>query len=192
MGAEQIAAVGPVDVICGGFPCQDISFAGAGAGLDGDRSWLWREYARLVGELRPRYVSVENVAALLDRGLGRVLGDLAALGYDAEWHCIPASAVGALHARDRIWVVAYPERHVIQGRSLIAAAWEAESRKEQLPGLLLARLEDEVSAARIWRDRHGVPSRLDVARNRAIGNAVYPKIPEIIGRAILQAEGRVT
>lgn len=99
--------VGPVDVICGGFPCQDISFAGKGAGLAGERSGLWREYARLVRELRPAFVIVENVAALLGRGLGDVLGDLAALGYDAWWDCIPASAVGAPHRRDRLWVVAY-------------------------------------------------------------------------------------
>lgn len=97
-----------VDVICGGFPCQDISFAGKGAGLAGERSGLWREYARLVREFRPDYVIVENVAALLGRGLGDVLGDLAALGYDAWWDCIPASAVGAPHRRDRLWLVAYP------------------------------------------------------------------------------------
>lgn len=96
------------DVICGGFPCQDISIAGKAAGIDGSRSGLWSEYARIVGELRPRYVIVENVAALLGRGLDRVLRDLAALGYDAEWHCIPACAVGAPHIRDRIWIVAYP------------------------------------------------------------------------------------
>jgi DNA (cytosine-5)-methyltransferase 1 len=102
------APTGFADVICGGFPCQDISVAGKGAGLAGERSGLWREYARLVGEIRPRFVIVENVAALLSRGLGEVLGDLAALGYDAEWHCIPASAVGARHRRDRLWIVAYP------------------------------------------------------------------------------------
>jgi len=97
-----------VHVICGGFPCQDISFAGKGAGLAGERSGLWREYARLIGEFRPDYVIVENVAALLGRGLGDVLGDLAALGYDAWWDCIPAAAVGAPHRRDRLWIVAYP------------------------------------------------------------------------------------
>jgi DNA (cytosine-5)-methyltransferase 1 len=95
------------DVICGGFPCQDISNAGRRAGIDGERSGLWSEYARIIGELRPRYVIVENVAALLGRGIERVLGDLAALGFDAEWHCIPASAVGAPHRRDRVWIVAY-------------------------------------------------------------------------------------
>jgi len=112
--------VGPVDAICGGFPCQDISFAGKGAGLAGERSGLWREYARLVRELRPRYVIVENVAALLGRGLGDVLGDLASLGYDAWWDCIPASAVGAPHRRDRLWIVAYPggEQHEGYGDAL--------------------------------------------------------------------------
>jgi DNA (cytosine-5)-methyltransferase 1 len=97
-----------VDVLVGGFPCQDLSNAGKGAGLDGERSGLWSEYARLIRELRPRYVVVENVSALLARGMGRVLGDLAACGYDAEWDCIPASAVGAPHRRDRVWIIAYP------------------------------------------------------------------------------------
>lgn len=108
--AKRLAADGiAVDVICGGFPCQDISTAGKGAGLAGERSGLWSEIARLVGELRPQYVIVENVSALLGRGLGTVLGDLAALRYDAEWHCIPASHVGAPHRRDRIWIIAYPQ-----------------------------------------------------------------------------------
>lgn len=108
--SERLAADGiAVDVICGGFPCQDISLAGNGEGLAGERSGLWFEYARLIGELRPRYVIVENVAALLGRGLDAVLGSMAALGYDAEWHCIPAAAVGAPHRRDRLWIVAYPD-----------------------------------------------------------------------------------
>jgi len=107
--AARLAADGiAVDVICGGFPCQDISVAGKGAGIEGERSGLWSEYTRIIGELRPSYVIVENVSALLSRGLDRVLGDLAAVGYDAEWHCIPASAVGAPHIRDRVWIVAYP------------------------------------------------------------------------------------
>ncbi len=102
------AEIESVDLLCGGFPCQDISLVGFGGGINGTRSGLWSEYARLVGELRPRYVVVENVPALLVRGLERVLGDLAALGYDAEWDCLPASAFGAPHRRDRIWIVAYP------------------------------------------------------------------------------------
>ena len=105
--AERLAADGiAADLICGGFPCQDISNAGKRAGIGGERSGLWAEYARLIGEIRPRYVIVENVAALLGRGVERVLGDLAALGFDAEWHCIPASAVGAPHRRDRVWIIA--------------------------------------------------------------------------------------
>jgi len=98
-----------VDVICGGFPCQDISVAGKGAGLAGARSGLWYEFARIIGELRPRYVIVENVAALLSRGMDTVLGDLSTLGYDAEWHVVPASAVGAPHRRDRVWIVGYAD-----------------------------------------------------------------------------------
>lgn len=113
--AERLRADGiEADVICGGFPCQDISLAGKGAGIDGAQSGLWAEFARLIGDLRPRYAIVENVSALLNRGLGRVLGDLAAIGYDAEWHCISAAAVGAPHRRDRIWIVAYPEREQLR------------------------------------------------------------------------------
>jgi len=95
-----------VDIIAGGFPCQDISYAGLGAGLDGERSGLFFEAIRLVRELQPRAVVLENVAALLTRGLDRVLGTLAEIGYDAEWHCIPAAAVGAPHIRDRVFVIA--------------------------------------------------------------------------------------
>ena len=109
--ADRLRADGiSVDVIAGGFPCQDISVAGRGAGIDGERSGLWSEFARLIGEIRPRYVIVENVSALLSRGLAEVLGDLAEIGYDAEWHCIPAAAVGAPHIRDRIWIIANPEK----------------------------------------------------------------------------------
>lgn len=109
LSAERLAQDGispPPELLCGGWPCQDISLAGLGAGLAGERSGLWSEFARLIGELRPRYALMENVAALLARGLGEVLADLAALGYDAEWHCIPAAALGAPHRRDRIWIIA--------------------------------------------------------------------------------------
>lgn len=108
--ADRLRADGiAVDVICGGFPCQDISNGGHRVGIGGERSGLWSEIARLSGELRPDFIILENVAALLGRGLGRVLGDLAALWYDAEWHCLSASDLGAPHERDRIWIVAYPE-----------------------------------------------------------------------------------
>ncbi len=108
---EDVQEVGsgeldPVDVICGGFPCQDISAAGAGAGLGGERSGLWFEFLRIIREMEPRFVIVENVSALLIRGMGTVLGGLAESGYNVEWDCIPAQAVGAPHRRDRLFLVA--------------------------------------------------------------------------------------
>lgn len=96
-----------VDVLCGGFPCQDISFAGKGAGLAGARSGLWFEYARIIRELRPSYIVIENVAALRTRGLDVVLAEISALGYDMWWDCIPASAIGAPHRRDRLFIIAW-------------------------------------------------------------------------------------
>ena len=101
----------PVDIIAGGFPCQDISNAGHGEGITGSRSGLFFEAMRVVRKLRPRYVVLENVPALLARGMGAVCGELAASGYDAEWDCIPAAAVGAPHRRDRIFVVAIANGH---------------------------------------------------------------------------------
>lgn len=97
---------GIVDVVSGGFPCQDISAAGKGAGIDGERSGLWREMARIIGEVRPRFVFVENSPLLVGRGLAVVISDLAEMGYDAQWSCLSASDIGAPHKRDRIWLVA--------------------------------------------------------------------------------------
>ncbi len=100
--------VAPVDMLTGGFPCQDLSYAGKGAGIkEGSRSGLWKEFYRAIRILRPKFVFVENVSALLSRGLDIVLGDLAAIGYDAEWYCVTASSVGAPHRRDRIFIIAY-------------------------------------------------------------------------------------
>jgi len=96
---------GIVDVVSGGFPCQDISAAGKGAGIDGERSGMWGEMARIIHEVQPRFVFVENSPMLTSRGLGRVLGDLAAMGFDARWGVLGAADVGANHQRDRIWIV---------------------------------------------------------------------------------------
>ena len=97
---------GIVDVVSGGFPCQDISAAGKGAGLDGERSGLWSEMARIIREVRPRLVYVENSPMLTSRGLGKVLGDLAEMGFDAEWGVVSAADTGAPHLRERIWILA--------------------------------------------------------------------------------------
>ena len=97
---------GIVDVVSGGFPCQDISAAGGGAGIDGKKSGMWREMARIIGEVRPRYAFVENSPMLTSRGLGTVLRDLAEMGYDAEWGVLGAADIGANHQRDRIWIIA--------------------------------------------------------------------------------------
>ena len=133
--ADRLAADGiGVDVITGGFPCQDISTAGRQAGIEGERSGLWSECARLLGEIRPRYAIFENVTNLLNGDGGdwfkRVLGDISALGYDAEWHCIPASAIGAHHHRDRIWIIAYPNSDSESGRSLNAGEVQSASLLE--------------------------------------------------------------
>jgi DNA (cytosine-5)-methyltransferase 1 len=212
--ADQLAADGiAVDVICGGFPCQDISSAGNRAGIDGQRSGLWAEYARLVRELRPAFVIVENVADLLHRGLDRVLGDLASIGYDAEWHCIPAAAVDAPHFRDRLWIVAHPDRGCLHsdgpdasdGGSLPAQGLERELRGgyrsesaladahgKPVVGAAIARAERNPWPAEpaVGRVVDGIPRELVEPRLKALGNSVVPAIPELIGRAILASEQR--
>jgi DNA (cytosine-5)-methyltransferase 1 len=259
-----------VDVICGGFPCQDISIAGKGAGLAGARSGLWWEFHRLIAEIRPSWVIIENVSALRHKGLGDVLRSLAAVGYDAEWHCIPASAIGAPHRRDRIWIVAYPNGEQQQsmlsgcgaersaapapagamdfdvagsgrdrawsqdvadtdsglatdgrqrqiaaregdggrddGRRGDSDAWEValrgagQSQKDvAYTGCVTAQIQTNGRFSAIplpqrhtWWETEpdvgrvvdGVPARLD--RLKALGNAVVPQIPELIGRAIYE------
>lgn len=189
--AERLRADGHgrIDVICGGFPCQDVSSSGRKVGITGKRSALWWEFFRLIRELGPRYVVVENVSDLLSRGIGDVLGDLASVGYDAEWHCIPASFVGLPQARERVWIIAYPDGRRCQGLA---------KRDSQGP-LFVGRHDDDRLAlaqrwardARAWvrRADDGLPNRVD--RTRGLGNSVAPQIPEIIGRAIMQGE-RVT
>lgn len=107
---RRVKRLAAVDIIAGGFPCQDISNAGNREGIRGKRSGLWSEYLRIIRLVRPRYVVVENVAALLNRGIDVVLGDLAESGFDAEWDVLPACAFGAPHIRERIWLVAYPSQ----------------------------------------------------------------------------------
>lgn len=166
--------VDSVDVICGGFPCQDISNAGKRIGIGGSRSGLWSEFARLIRELRPRYVLVENVAALLVRGLDVVCGDLAASGYDAEWDCLPASLFGAPHRRDRLFLVAYPVRAGLEGPRL--SVLDSKPPRGELWRVRL-------SESDALRSRDGVPGYVD--RIRGLGNAVVPQVAEFIGRRII-------
>ena len=170
------------DIITAGFPCQDISTAGDRAGITGPRSGLWREVVRALRVVRPLYALVENVAALLDRGMGEVLGDLATLGYDTEWDCIPASHVGAPHNRDRVWIVAHSER----------GKWWAKSYHGTLGRM--GRKQQSVPWDRAWqgalREFRGMDDGLSYGVDRVdtLRNAVVPQIPEMIGRAIATAE----
>jgi DNA (cytosine-5)-methyltransferase 1 len=189
--AERLAADGiAVDVICGGFPCQDISLNGDGAGIEGARSGLWREFARLICEIRPGVVVVENVSAIVNRGLSTVLGDLASLGYDAWWDCARASNFGAPQLRDRFWCVAYSEGgeageqiarncHRVFEEARAEQASQAGGRAGLLGG------HDWSPEPAICRVVDGVSVNVD--RVSVLGNAVIPEIPYRIGRAILQA-----
>jgi len=224
LNADTLARDGiAIDAISAGFPCQDLSVAGLGQGLDGARSGLWTEVARILGDLREagqpaRFAVLENVSALLGRGLDRVLRDLAALGYDAEWHCIPASALGFPHRRDRIWIIAYANKNGLQERMYVAGVGEKAANGEQVgceanrissPSGLANSYAGELAlgsqAGRVGRfiqsiprygaraitsepvlgrGADGLPNRVD--RCGALGNAVVPQIPELIGRAILE------
>jgi len=173
------------DLICGGFPCQDISYAGKGAGLGGERSSLFYEAVRVIRVLEPRYVILENVEALLTRGLGAVLGALASLGYDAEWHCIPAASVGAPHIRDRIFVLAYASSIRLHGE------WTAGQQKQiirrtQTPSEGLRRYYTWSTEPNVGRVVDGVSARMD--RLRCVGNAVVPQVAYWIGKRILQID----
>jgi len=188
-----------IDVICGGFPCQDISIAGRQAGLDGERSGLWVHLVRLIKEVQPRYAIIENVRALLS-GPGRTgvwfrkfLSALASIGYDAEWFCIPASALGADHQRNRVWIVTYPCEERLPGRGVAGIHPPPVSpagprlRVESAICATHALSRDYWSYEPILGGRlHGVPNRVD--RIKALGNAVVPQVAEALGRAILAYE----
>ena len=190
--ADALAAAGLAPrVICGGFPCQDISLAGEGAGLAGARSGLWREQSRIIREFMPDFALVENVAALLGRGIGVVLRDLAEIGYDAEWDCIPASAVGSPQQRDRVWVVAYPSGGQTRRPVFCDCLREIKTRRSYPTSSArgrfgLRRADQWDSEPSVCRVADGVSPNVD--RVSSLGNAVVPQIPELIGRAILSAE----
>jgi DNA (cytosine-5)-methyltransferase 1 len=152
----DFTTVPKVDVLEGGFPCQDISNAGKRAGIEGSRSSLWKHFLRAISEIRPKYVSIENVAALRGRGLDVVLCDLASLGYDAEWHCISASAVGAPHRRDRIFIIAYPSSGRRDGEQRKESVCE-ERRVEELGDTNSSGLQGHLQLGQRGRDERRHP-----------------------------------
>ena len=186
--------VWPIDVIAGGFPCQDLSYAGKRAGIEGERSGLWSEFARLIGEVRPWFALMENVPGLLSAGHGRVLGDLAALGYDAVWDCVPASALGAPHRRDRVWIIAHTQHPHADLAGLHRAAQhvvgDAEPGNEQVsePRQVREILADAASGGcQGVHDGHAEP--IDVAaRSGAVCNASIAGLSDRI-RGSLERSG---
>ena len=179
---------GSVDVVCGGFPCQDLSVAGKKAGFDGARSSLYREMLRIIGECMPRYAIFENVTGLLTgesgRWFGQFLYDLAEIGFDAEWHCIPASELGAHHHRDRVWIIAHAYSERLEGRVIgESIRWGGQ----ELGTEALVDYDNKKASPKpeFCRGHDGIPKKSH--RLKQLGNAVVPQIPEVIGRAIMEA-----
>jgi DNA (cytosine-5)-methyltransferase 1 len=156
------------------------------AGLAGERSGLWREFARVVGVLRPSYVLVENVSALLARGMGAVLGELVSHGYDCEWACIPAASVGAPHIRDRVFIVGYSHCLGLEVGSCFGGNAQEElasiARANRSPGGQWHKDPAEDPESGMGRMAHGIPDRVD--RIRVLGNAVVPQVAQFIGERI--------
>lgn len=174
-----------VDVVCGGFPCTDISSSGKCEGLSGRNSGLWFDMLRVIRVLGPRIVVVENVADIVHRGLGDVLAGLAAAGFDAEWQVLPAAAFGSPQRRERAFVVAHAHGRGRQGGTQRNGKGTFTEGWNYRDGLALA--ERRAGDARSWvrRADDGIPGRVD--RLRACGNAVCPDVAEWIGRRIIEA-----
>lgn len=184
----------PVDMLVGGFPCQDISSAkqNGNEGLDGKRSGLWVDYCRLIGEVRPRWIVAENSPLLRRRGARRVLSDLNTLGYAAEWHLVPAVNAGAPHERDRFWLVAYPKGVGLEGGRYPGAVCDPASRQwaGQPP-------RSRGGGNGVWPPAPGVrgvddgiPHRVD--RIRCLGNAIVPAVALKFCKSIADYEARHT
>ena len=182
---------GAVDVVCGGFPCQDLSTAGKRAGFSGERSSLYREMLRIISECMPRYAVFENVSGLLTGESGRwfakFLYDLAEIGYDAEWHCISASYISAPHHRDRVWIIAYSNSKRQQGSPTQQVGY-AQLSQQLGREIKKVRIMPYPTESPFRRADDGIPTRLDRPRLARLGNTVVPQIPEAIGKAIVEME----
>lgn len=176
---------GIVDVVSGGFPCQDISAAGKGAGIDGEKSGLWRHMARIIGEVRPNFVLVENSPLLVRRGLAVVVGDLAEMGYDAQWCRISALDTGAPHERDRIWVIAKNMDNAISERCGPGWMYHREDDRNQSGTAGEHAIQNPIICTATghgnWpaepgmgRVAHGLANRVD--RIKALGNGQVPRV----------------
>lgn len=183
--------LGSADVVVGGFPCQDISQAGKGAGLAGERSGLFYELLRVVCLVGPRYVVLENVSAIVNFGMSDVLGELAQAGFNAEWSCIRAADLGAKHHRDRWWCVAYAVSDRSKRHLQEAISWKQALQRVQ-GCRVVAHLRDGPSACtpRLLRGTDGLPFKLD--RLRAIGNAVVPQVAMIPLARVLELHRQTT
>lgn len=184
-----------INVVTGGFPCQDLSIAGRKGGLSASRSGLWGEMHRIICEYRPEYVIIENVANLLNGENGqwftKLLSDLASIRYDAQWHVIPASAVGTGHHRQRVWVIAYPNQERWDVPEKIFNSIALQISKIRTPRSVLALLSNfrKISINASYPDHRkldGISEAVDSFER--LGNSIHPKIAEIIGNAILDAE----
>ncbi|MBR8409791.1 DNA cytosine methyltransferase [Burkholderia cenocepacia] len=165
---------GIVDVVSGGFPCQDISSSGRKQGLAGERSGLWMEMARIVREVGPRYVFVENSAELLHRGLGDVLGDLAGMGFDARWGVVGGAECGAPQGRPRIWIVADAHGFGREGRPEWNSKGQNSGRRPNRDRLALAQRRARDASSRIRQMDDALADRVD--RTRAAGNGQIPDV----------------
>lgn len=174
----------PVDLICGGFPCQDVSFAGKRAGLDGKRSTLWSELFRLVCEVKPRWFLGENVPGLLSsddgRFFGNILRDLASTGFDVEWGVLSAAGVGAPHLRKRVFILAHSTQSEVRRRFN-----QAYTRKSEKP-FRLGKCDWWTTEPKLARVAYGIPAQLD--RRKCLGNAVVPQVAQKVGEMILEYE----
>lgn len=183
---RTVSDVERVGLIAGGFPCQDVSFAGLGAGLEGERSGLWFEMLRIIRHLRPRFVLVENVSALLIRGMGRVLADLAKSGYDAEWDSLQAGYFGAPHERERIFILAYSHEINREAGMGNLENWPKPIfAGRDIPSLPI-RLQ---AASQFIGVDDGLPAGVYRHRVGGVGNSVAPFVAEFIGLHILAHMG---
>ncbi|WAE51195.1 DNA cytosine methyltransferase [Stutzerimonas frequens] len=185
---------GLVDVVSGGFPCTNVAICGDGSGLDGEASGLWMEQRRIIDEVRPRFVYVENSPMLTSRGLGRVLGDLADMGFDARWGVLNAYDAGLGHMRDRIWIVADADGFGREGQRSARDRQEASRQvvaRSKAPGTLNAEglAAWRQAQPRVQRVVDGVAVAMD--RHHAVGNGQVPRVAAAAFSMLAEQGGRV-